>query len=133
MDFERQYLTYLEYKALGGTLDQTPFNILEFEARKQIDLRTQNRLKNETTIPSEVKLCDFHLIEKINSYNNTTESASGNIMNETTDGYSIGYINATQINEIIKSKNTDLQDIMLTDLYGVIVNGEHIIYNGAHL
>ena len=131
MTFEGQYLTYLEYKALGGTLAETPFNLLEFEARKQIDLRTQNRLKDEDTIPEDVKLCVFHLIEKINSYANTTESASSNVASETTDGYSISYVNATQISEIIKSKNADLQDIMLSDLYGVIVNNEHLIYNGV--
>ena len=109
-----------------------PFNILEFEARKQIDLRTQNRLKNEETQPQDVKLCVFHLIEKINSYASTTESASGNITSESIDGYSISYLTANQISEIVKSKNSELQDIMLNDLYGVIVNNEHIIYNGAN-
>ena len=40
MEFEGQYLTYEDYKALGGTLnDQMPFNLLEFESRKQIDKR----------------------------------------------------------------------------------------------
>ena len=47
MEFKGQYLSYNEYKALGGeTLDQMPFNLLEFEARRKIDSRTQNRLKN---------------------------------------------------------------------------------------
>ena len=41
--FSGQYLTYLEYQSLGGTLEETPFNLLEYEARKQIDLRTQRR------------------------------------------------------------------------------------------
>ena len=132
MNFEGQYLTYAEYRLLGGTLEEMPFNILEFEARKQIDLRTQNRLKNEETQPQDVKLCVFHLIEKINSYASTTESASGNITSESIDGYSISYLTANQISEIVKSKNSELQDIMLNDLYGVIVNNEHIIYNGAN-
>ena len=30
MEFNGQYLTYNEYKALGGSLDITPFNLLEF-------------------------------------------------------------------------------------------------------
>ena len=38
MKFEGQYLTFEEYKSLGGTLkDKTPFNLLEIEARNQID------------------------------------------------------------------------------------------------
>ena len=131
MIFEGQYLTYAEYQALGGTLEETPFNVLEFEARKQINIRTQNRLVNEETQLDDVKLCVFHLIEKINSYAITSNSASGNIASETTDGYSISYVNATQISEVIKSKNVELDDIIMNDLYGVIVNGEHVIYNGV--
>ena len=46
MEFEGQYLTYEDYKGLGGTLDLMPFNLLEFEARKKIDINTKNRLKN---------------------------------------------------------------------------------------
>lgn len=131
MEFSGQYLTYEEYQALGGTLDQTPFNLLEFEARNQIDLRTHNRLINEKTIPQKVKMCDFHLIEKINSYAEATSSIGGNIASENTDGYSISYVTANQIQEIVKSKNAELQDIILSDLYGVVVNNEHIIYNGG--
>ena len=131
MSFENQYLTYAEYQALGGTLEETPFNVLEYEARKQINIRTQNRLVNEESQTDEVKLCVFHLIEKINSYSNASSNASGNIASESTDGYSISYVNATQISEIVKSKNVELDDIIMNDLYGVIINNEHIIYNGV--
>lgn len=130
--FDGQYLTYAEYTSLGGTLEQTPFNLLEFEARKQIDLRTQRRLVGLDTIPNEVKLCDFHLISKIESFANTIQSASqNNVAQETIDGYSVAYLSPSEISNIVSSKNFELQDIMMTDLYGVIVNNEHIIYNGA--
>lgn len=136
MEFNGQYLTYLEYQALGGTLEEMPFNLLEYEARKQVDLRTQKRLFNVDEIPSEVKLCIYHLIDKLENYNNSIESATnsdGSISSENTDGYSISYnqVNATQIQEIVKSKETELDDLILNDLYGLIVNGEHIIYNGV--
>jgi len=130
MDFNGQYLTYDEYKALGGTLDLTPFNLLEYEARKQIDLRTHNRLKDIETIPDEVKMCMFNLINKIKSYDETIQDAS-NVANESIDGYSISYITSTQIGEIVASKNIELQDIIMNDLYGVIVNNEHLIFNGV--
>ena len=67
MDFEGQYLTHEEYEALGGTLGQMPFNLLEFEARRKIDIRTQNRLKNvdSTELPQAVKLCVNKLINSI--------------------------------------------------------------------
>ena len=31
----------------------------------------------------------------------------------------------------IKSKNSELEEIMLTDLFGVVVNGTAILYNGV--
>ena len=133
MEFEGQYLTYEEYKALGGTLDLMPFNLLEFEARNQVDLRTQNRLVNEVDIPQKVKICMFKLINRMNDYIETTNkmTSNGNLASETTDGYSVSYINASQISEVIKSKTFEIQDIILADLYGVIVNNEHIIFNGV--
>lgn len=131
MTFENQYLTYSEYQELGGdTIGETPFNLLEFEARKQIDLRTQNRLKNLDTIPDEVKMCMFNLINKIESYNTATQDTS-NIASENIDGYSISYITSTQAKDIIASKNVEIQDIIMNDLYGVIVNNEHLIFAGV--
>ena len=138
MTFEGQYLTYAEYQTLGGSaFGSMPFNILEFEARKQIDIKTQKRLVGIEEIPDDVKLCVFHLINAIMNYNNSITSANssnGTIASENTDGYSVSYnqINATQIQEIVKSKNVELDNIILNHLYGVIVNKEHIIYNGVN-
>ena len=133
MIFENQYLTYDEYTSLGGEqIGEMPFNLLEFEARKQIDLPTHNRLVGINKIPQEVKLCMFNLINKINGYSKTLNSATenGNIASESIDGYSITYITSTQIKEIISSKQKEIQDMILNDLYGVIVNKEHLIYAG---
>ena len=132
MTFEGQYLTYAEYQALGGSaIGEMPFNLLEFEARKQIDLRTQQRLISVETIPQEVKLCVFHLINKIKSYEEATSSIGGNVASENTDGYSISYITVDKIQDLVKSKNSELNDIILSDLYGVIVNDTHIVYCGV--
>lgn len=131
MEFSGQYLTHEEYTTLGGTLPETPFNLLEFEARKQIDLRTQNRLNNVEDIPQEVKLCDFHLINKIEKYTESMNTIGGNIKSENTDGYSITYTTANEIKQIIISKSAELDDIIMTDLFGLIVNGEHVIYDGV--
>ena len=91
MTFEGQYLSYAEYQALGGSaIGEMPFNVLEFEARKRIDLRTQRRLIGLDTIPQEVKLCDFHLIERIKSYDGVINSATdsnGSVSSESPDGY----------------------------------------------
>ena len=127
MTFEGQYLTYAEYQELGGSaIGEMPFNLLEYQARKEIDLRTHKRLVNVETIPDEVKLCSKHLIDVIVLYQNENNR---NISSETVGSYSVSYGN--NINEIIKNKNAELGDIILNDLYGLIVNGEHVIYTGV--
>ena len=59
MEFKGQYLTYQEFKALGGTLDEMPFNLLEYNARKKIDERTFGRLVDKGQEYKEVKLCIY--------------------------------------------------------------------------
>lgn len=133
MEFEGQYLTYEEYKGLGGTLDLMPFNLLEFESRRQIDIRTFNRLKDSEELPQEVKLCVYNLINSINNYVDTTSNVAGkgNITSENTNGYSVTYVTADKISEIVKSKNNEINNIINTYLLGVVFNGEHIMYCGV--
>lgn len=131
MEFSGQYLTYNEYRALGGTIELTPFNLLEFEARRKIDERTFGRLKNVVEIPQEVKMCVFALINSINSYGSSVSGNNKNIASESTDGYSVSYVTGGTIQEMIQSKSVELNDIIKTYLIGVIVNGEHIMYVGV--
>ena len=131
MTFEGQYLTYAEYQELGGSaIGNMPFNLLEYEARKLIDLKTFNRLKNQETILQDVKLCEYELINKIQSYLNVSNQI-GNVSSENTDGYSISYITTDRISEIVKSKKNDLDDTIRTYLLNVIVDNEHIMYVGV--
>ena len=134
MTFEGQYLTYTEYQELGGSaIGEMPFSLLEFEARRQIDLRTFNRLKNSNNIPQEVKLCEYNLINSINEFANSTSNVAnnGNVASESTDGYSISYMTSDKISEIVKSKNNEINDIIRTYLLGVVFNGEHLMYCGV--
>ena len=117
MEFSGQYLTYNEYKALGGNLDITPFNLLEFEARKKIDNRTQNRIKYMNSKPEEVKLCVNAMINTLVLY--VVDSSKGinkNIASESIDGYSVSFITGSQVQEAIKSKKSELEEIIQTYL-----------------
>lgn len=117
MEFNGQYLTYDEYKALGGSLDQTPFNLLEFEARKRIDNRTQNRIKYMSSNPDEIKLCVNAMINTLEQYvADSSKGTNKNIASESIDGYSVSFITGSQIQEAIKSKKSELEDIMQTYL-----------------
>ena len=129
MEFNNQYLTYEEYGSLGGTLGEMPFNILELKAQQIINERTQNRLKNIEKIPQEVKICVYDLINTMNKYNLSNNSTSSNISSENTDGYSVTYKSGTELTEEQKKQ---YDDVMETDLYGVIVDNTPILYLGVN-
>lgn len=132
MEFEGQYLEYDKYEELGGSIEETPFNILEFEARRKIDERTFGRLKGMKNIPLEVKMCTFALINTLNTYSmDSTSSRNKNIASESTDGYSVSYASGSQVQEIVKSKSAELNEIIRTYLLNVVIDGEHILYVGV--
>ena len=127
MDFKGQYLTYQEYKGLGGTLDLTPFNVLEFEARRRIDELTYNRFVGGENIPDEVKICEFTIINKVlNAYD---EEISRGKSSESVGSYSVSY--NSDIKKLIEDKKLEIQDLISTDLFGVVYNGEHVLYGGV--
>ena len=131
MDFTNQYLSYEEYMFSGGTLDEVPFNELEYECRRIIDSRTQNRLKKADEIPEEVKRLENKMIQSLQEYYVSLEKAQSGISSENTDGYSVTYISGTQITQLVEGKKKVLQDLVSTYLFGVIVNNEHLLYCGV--
>ena len=129
MEISGQYLTYAEYKALGGTLDQTPFNILEFEARQNVDKYTFGRLKDLETQNQEVKLCIFKLMSLIDSYNNQEVQNKG-VASENTDGYSITYIQPNK--SLVEAKNDDISGVVREYLVDCkLDDGTPYLYCGA--
>lgn len=129
MEINGQYLTYSEYTGLGGTLDQTSFNLLEFEARQIIDKYTFGRLKNLVTQNQEVKLCVYKLIELENSYN-SSEAQNKGVASENTDGYSISYRQVTS--DVIKAKNDDYKCVVKDYLVDCkLSDGTPYLYCGA--
>lgn len=128
MEFEGQYLTYQEYLALGGTLDEMPFNLLEFDARKRINKRTFGRLINRGQEYQDVKLCVFKLIPILQSYDNYSERDKS-ISSVNTDGYSESY--DTPKEETTKAKESEVFDIIDNELNDVYVNNVWVLYRGA--
>ena len=128
MEFKGQYLTYQEYLALGGTLDEMPFNLLEFNARKKIDERTFGRLIDKGQEYKEVKLCVYNMITTLNSYSsyNTQNKA---ISSESTDGYSISY--GTPQKSTTEAKNSELEDVINSYLANVVIDNVPVLYRGA--
>ena len=78
------YLTYAEYKNMGGTLDSAAFDIYGYEA----NLAVKNATFNRITTPSEaVKKCVFRLIGMLAD----EEDPSKNIASYSNDGLSQSY------------------------------------------
>lgn len=96
MEFENQYLTFEEYKGLGGTLEKSAFNLLEYEVRKLVDKYTLGRLIPLTTQKEETKLCVLKLIGMIKE-NNTT------VLSESVDGYSITLMDKKEFKTLVNS------------------------------
>ena len=114
MEFSGQYLTYEEYRQLGGTLEQTPFNLLEYDARKEIDENTQGRLIKLEKQVQEVKMCMWQLINLQLSINNGVD-ISGNVINYNEK-------------EITKAKN----EIIMRNLINCrLENGTPYLYRGV--
>lgn len=128
MEFEGQYLTYQEYQLLGGTLEEMPFNLLEFDARKKIDERTFGRLVDKGQEYKEVKLCVYNMIITLNSYS-SYDTQNKAISSESTDGYSISY--GTPQKSITEAKNSELESVIDTYLSNLIVNDVQVLYRGA--
>lgn len=131
MEFTNQYLSYEEYMELEGTLEEVPFNELEFECRRIIDSRTQKRLKNADEIPEEVKMLINKMIQTLQGYYVSLNKAQSGVASVNTDGYSESYISSNQISQLIEGKIDVLQDLVSTYLFGVIVNNEHLLYCGV--
>lgn len=72
------YLTYEDYKTIGGTLDETAFNRNIDRACAMIDTRTQSRLGAFEEIPKTVKTVCADLLEYIstNTVAKTVQSKS---------------------------------------------------------
>ena len=128
MEFKGQYLTYQEYKALGGTLDEMPFKLLEFNARKKIDERTFGRLVDKGQEYQEVKLCVYNMITTLNSYS-SYDTQNKAISSESTDGYSISY--GTPQKSVIEAKNSELEDIMNSYLANIVIDSVPTLYRGT--
>jgi hypothetical protein len=117
MEFNNQYLTHAEYKALGGKLSESAFDLLEFEARKEVDRLTFGRLISLPTQIEEVKLCVFKLIGVINENKSTIKS-------ESVDGYNITMLDKKELEKVI----TRTIESYLSECY--LEDGTPYLYRG---
>lgn len=121
MKFENQYLTYNEYKELGGNLSEMPFKLLEYRAEKKVDEQTSNRFRKISEYPQELKLCINELMTEIKKYND-----SGNKSSETVGNYSVSYDKP-----VTAEKDKSLNNIIKSYLSNTKIDDIYVLYCGA--
>ena len=133
------YLTYEEYQNMGGTLDATTFDDLEFEAEALINWYTFNRLKKDTTFPAELKRLMKYLInladskrELLNASGSGSESAGKTIASQSNDGVSVSY-NILSAKDLMDATKDDAENVIKQYLQGIMNEaGQLLLYRGVY-
>lgn len=144
------YLTYEEYQQYGGTLEETAFNDLEFDAESTINWYTFNRLKRPEWASvlgtEELKRCMYQLIRLKQMEDELLASSSGGagwgvgwtkeagITQESNDGVSTSY-NTLSSGELMTFLNggATKEDLINKYLNSVINDlGRNLLYRGIY-
>ena len=137
------YLTFDEFENMGGTLEETAFNDLEFEAETYVDWYTFDRLRNEEEIPDRVKKCMYHIIkllnDQINLFSNGSDSSGTSstdstkqIAAQSNDGVSISY-NVISASEALELAKKDVNATINRYLQGLTNSlGRKLLYRGIY-
>lgn len=121
------YLTYEEYKNIGGELDDTAFNKYGYEAEKKVSAITHKRIYNVgDDVKGVVVSCIVRITDIINKASVTGEAK---LVSSSHDGLSQNYSMPTQaeyesqINDIIYNYLIDEKDL----------DGVPLLYRGCSI
>lgn len=103
----RKYLSFDNYKDMGGKLSKAEFDRFAFRAECELNNATFGRLAKLENIPESVKRCEFELITYFSLTTKNGDNSS--ITSVSNDGYSISYSEQ-------KSPQSQIQDIIYTYL-----------------
>lgn len=129
------YLTYEEYKLYGGTVDETTYNSIIYEAQACVDYATFNRLKNEVEIPVEVKVCLTNIINLVNRKYKLLLAQNEDdkeVMSMSNDGVSVSY-NTISANDVISKVDYQIKQTIQLFLSGIKNSeGKLLTYRGLY-
>ena len=123
MESMNKYLTYTEYRKLGGDIPEMSFKRLEYRAEKKIDEQTFGRFLKIKSYPQELKMCVYELI---NEYKK--EFDSSNIASESDGDYSITYANTSK-----KEIESNVAGTIKFWLSNITIDGVPVLYCGVDL
>jgi hypothetical protein len=124
-----KYLTYEQYQAWGGTLDESAFNLAEIKARARIDAMTMGRVKAMENVPEQVQAAMMEIITVDGTFSASAQASAPVVASFTTDGYSESYGSAESRTAAIEKQ---LTGSILTLLDGVLDdNGVPLTFAGV--
>ena len=137
------YITFSEYVNLGGTLTESTFNSLIYEAQVKLDYHTFNRLKKDTVISINVKRCLCKILSLMDVYTQyekkVTDVNNPILASQSNDGVSAsygGYLGNTtpnDINVLSDKLNKDIKQAIQEYLHAEInEDGQRLLYRGVY-
>lgn len=127
---------------MGGTLNETTFNDLEFEAASVIDWYSFGRLRKDTEFSEEVKRCDYKLIQFIlqkqmaeavaDAGGASSNEVAVGITSQSNDGVSISY-NVMNAKDIVENCKAEMATIVQRYLAYVTNSlGQKVLFRGLY-
>ncbi len=136
------YITYEEYENFGGTLDDTTFEQIYYQAKSFIDWVTFDRLTKDEEFSTEVKRCMFELITLL--YNkqvamtpNASTSSDGtegnaSVTEMSNDGVTVKYnvMSSSELLTMLKPEILMTINRYLSNQYNSL--GRKLLYRGLY-
>ena len=118
------YLTYEEYKAIGGTLEASAFLRAVSRACAIIDSATQKRCKQMHDVPDEIKYLTRDIVDYISVSCGASQQVASESQTQGGTSESVSYSVATTDN------NTKYIDDLINDYLNTVTNdnGRAIFY-----
>lgn len=124
------YLTYEEYKEMGGTLECAAFVMLERRAEYAINAqaggKTGERIQTLSETPQAVKDCVFELVTHMSA--NAFDGSSVKSESQSLGGQSESYTYSTLTKQ---EADAQTEEIIYNFLYPLKISGVSVLYRGA--
>lgn len=124
------YLTYEEYKEMGGTLECAAFVMLERRAEYAINAqaggKTGERIQTLSETPQAVKDCVFELVTHMSA--NAFDGSSVKSESQSLGGQSESYTYSTLTKQ---EADAQTEEIIYNFLYPLKISGMSVLYRGA--
>lgn len=122
-----EYLTYDDYKSIGGVLDSIAFNRFSVRAFSIIKQETNGRIDKMSAVPEEVKHLCRDLVEYLSNNSTTDRTISSESQSQGGASESVSYADKGT-NDIV----TEIWNLIYDYLASVTDdNGTPLIYRGC--